>query len=319
MCISSYPISALTEKSIRSSLKKFICIGVFLNLMNHFSAHSQFNNLLFSRNRNFQTIGERWELDSDSRRRTFLISPYKPVYVTAGRWSNNPNQQPTSENPQYTLPFLVGYNNYECKFQLSLKTKVVQGLFWNQGDLWIGYSQKAHWQIYNTKLSRPFRELNYEPEIVLNFATHIPVLGFTTRMLGVTFNHQSNGRIIPLSRSWNRIIFQVGFERKNWQIFLRPWIRLPDEEDENPAITDFVGRGEAIIIHNLKKHQFSLIGTHSLKFGNKNRGSIQANWMFPVIGNLKGQLQVSDGYGETLIDYNHRQTTIGVSVSLMEW
>ncbi len=83
--------------------------------------------------------------------------------------------------------------------------------------------------------------------------------------------------------------------------------------------SDFIGRGEAVIIRNLGKHQLSLAGTHSLRFGSKNRGSIQCNWVFPVWNNLKGQLQASEGYGETLIDYNHRQATIGVSVSLIEW
>lgn len=305
------------EKNINNSFKKLFCRGTFF-LVLPFIAQSQ-SNLLFSSNRNYQTMTERWELDSASRRGTFLITTYKPVYITAGRRSNSPNVQPTSENPLYTLPLRVNYNNYEAKFQISFKTKVVQRIFKNNGDIWIAYTQKAHWQLYNTKLSRPFRELDYEPEVLLNFATHIPLPGFTTRMLGVAFNHQSNGRIIPLSRSWNRIIFQAGFERKNWQIFLRPWIRLPDEEDENPAITDFTGRGEAVIIHNLSKHQLSVVATHSLRLGSKNRGSIQGNWVFPIVGNLKGQLQISDGYGETIIDYNHRQATIGLSVSLMEW
>lgn len=299
-------------------MNKPIYISLVCAIIMHLAVYSQ-SNLLFSRNRSFQTMTERWELDSTSRRSTFLVSPYKPVYLTAGRKSSNPNQQPTSENPLYTFPFVVPYNKYECKFQLSFKSKIIQGLFKGSGDLWIGYSQKAHWQIYNAELSRPFRELNYEPEVILNFATHLPMLGFNTRMLSVIFNHQSNGRIIPLSRSWNRIIFQAGFERKNWQVYLRPWIRLPDEEDENPAITDFIGRGEAILTHNLGKHQLSVIATHSLKLDNKNRGSVQGNWVFPVWGNFKGQLQVSEGYGETLIDYNHRQATVGLSVSLVEW
>lgn len=277
------------------------------------------SNSLFKKDANYQTMSERWELDSSTRRGTFLVTPYKPVYVTAGRWSSSPNTQPTSENPAYSVPHEIAYNNYEAKFQLSLKTKIFQNIFKSNGDLWAAYTQKAHWQIYNTKLSRPFRELNYEPEVLLNFAVRIPFFGFKVRMLGIEFNHQSNGQTLPLSRSWNRVIFQAGLERKNWQVFLRPWIRLDDEDDENPAITDYIGRGEAVIIYNRGKQQFSVIGTHTLRFKNNNRGSIQANWVFPVIGNFKGQLQISDGYGETLIDYNHSQFTIGLSASLIEW
>lgn len=299
-------------------INKLICTSLIVSIFAGFDAQSQ-SNTFFSRSRSFQSMTERWELDSTSRRSTFLISTYKPVYFTAGRKSSNPNQQPTSENPLYTLPFVVPYNKYECKFQLSFKSKLIQGLIKGNGDLWVGYTQKAHWQIYNAELSRPFRELNYEPEIILNFATNFSLLGFNTRMLSVIFNHQSNGRIIPLSRSWNRVILQAAFERKNWQLYLRPWIRLPDEEDENPAITDYIGRGETVLIHNAGKHQLSMVATHSLRLGDKNRGSIQGNWVFPIWGNFKGQLQVSEGYGETLIDYNHRQATIGLSVSLMEW
>lgn len=43
-------------------------------------------------------MNERWELDSVNHKGLFLVTPYKPVYITAGRWSNNPNIKPTSEN-----------------------------------------------------------------------------------------------------------------------------------------------------------------------------------------------------------------------------
>jgi phospholipase A1/A2 len=275
---------------------------------------------LFRRENDKQAMSERWELDSATRKKPLQITAYKPVYVTAGRWSSNPNMQPTSGNPVYSLPFKVAYNNYEAKFQFSLKTKAIQGIFWGKGDLWVAYTQKAHWQIYNEKLSRPFRELNYEPELIINFATRFTILGFTTRMVGAAFNHQSNGRTLPLSRSWNRIIFHAGLERKNWQVYIKPWLRLADKEDENPDITSYIGSGELTVIRSFGRHQVSVAGSHSVRFTNRwGRGSIQANWVFPVLGNLKGMLQVSEGYGETLVDYNHRQTTVGLSVSLVEW
>jgi len=173
--------------------------------------------------------------------------------------------------------------------------------------------------LYNEKLSRPFRELNYEPEVILNFPTNYKVFGLKGRMLGIIFNHQSNGKVLPLSRSWNRVMLQAGFEQKNWQVFLRPWFRLKDEVDENPAIADYTGRGEAVVIFNPGKHQLSTVMAHSLKSKNGGRGSIQLNWVFPIINNFRGQLQLSEGYGETLMDYNHRQSTIGLSVSLVEW
>lgn len=265
-----------------------------------------------------KSLAERWELEPEFKKGTFRLTSYKPFYITAGRWSSNPNNQPQSENPDYSVPTPTEYNNYEAKFQLSFKTKVLQSIFWGHGDLWLAYTQKAHWQIYNVNVSRPFRELNYEPELMLNFGIKANILGFQARTLGVSFNHQSNGRDLPRSRSWNRVIFHTGLERGNWILVFRPWIRLPDEDDENPLITDFIGRAEANVIYTFNNHSIYLIATNSLTAKN-NRGSAQLNYVFPIKANLRGHLQIFDGYGETMIDYNHRQTTIGVGISFVDW
>jgi phospholipase A1 len=266
-----------------------------------------------------QSLSERWELDSANRKGTFRIVYYKPVYVLLGNWTSNPNVQPYSENPDYTVNQPIPLDPWELKFQLSFKTKVWQGIFGKHGDLWVGYTQSSRWQLYNAELSRAFRETNYEPEAMLTFATRYKVLGFEGRLLGVGFAHQSNGRALPLSRSWNRIIFQAGFEKENWIVLFRPWIRIPDEDDENPEITNFTGRGDLLVSHNWRNHQFSLIGRHSLQFGDNSRGSLQFDWAIPIKGHLKGHLQIFHGYGESMIDYNHKQTTIGLGVSLVEW
>ncbi len=48
-------------------------------------------------------------------------------------------------------------------------------------------------------------------------------------------------------------------------MLLRGWYRLPDDEDENPLITDYTGRGEGVFVYNLKKHQFSLVVASALR------------------------------------------------------
>jgi phospholipase A1 len=100
----------------------------------------------------------------------------------------------------------------------------------------LAYTQKSHWQIYNNNLSRP-REVNYEPELILNFPVKFNLFGFKARMVGA-LNHESNGKAI-LSRSWNRIILHAGFERKNWTVYLRPWFRMPAAIDDNPDISEY--------------------------------------------------------------------------------
>lgn len=268
-----------------------------------------------------RTMSERWELDTTSVRGTFLVTPYKPLFVLPLRWSSLPNEQPYSGNgnSDYVAESGTNYNNIEAKFQLSFKTKVLQNFLWGKGDLWVAYTQKSHWQLYNNSLSRPFREINYEPEIILNFPVNFSFLGVRARMFGVAFNHESNGKSLPFSRSWNRIILHAGFESGDWSFYVRPWLRLRASKDDNPDISKYIGRGDLNVIYTQNGNVFSFIGSHNLEFNSTLRGSGTFSWSYPIQGNLKGYLQISHGFGETLIDYNNVQTTIGVGVSLIEW
>lgn len=265
-----------------------------------------------------KTFSQRWELEKQDRTGTFRLVSYKPTYFTLARWSSSPNLQPMSENPLYSVPEERPYNTWEAKFQLSFKTKVFQSMFWGMADLWVAFTQVAHWQLYNPDLSRPFRELNYEPEIIVNFPIKSDLLGGKIRMAGIGFNHQSNGRDLPRSRSWNRIVFHMGYERGPLQLYLRPWIRIGDDDDENPLITNYIGNGEITAIYTLNRHALYLVATNTFTVKD-NRGSLQLNYLFPIRGNLRGHAQFFHGYGETLIDYNHKQTTIGIGVSFIDW
>jgi phospholipase A1 len=276
---------------------------------------------LFNNKTQLRNMTERWELDTTAVRGTFLITPYKPIYILLGKYSSNPNEQPHSENdsPEYITPSGVDYDNVELKFQLSFKTKVLQKILWGNADLWVAYTQKSFWQIYNVDLSRPFREINYEPEVILNFPVKFRFFGFKTRMVGIAFNHLSNGKSDPFSRSLNRIILHAGLERKNWTVYARTWFGMSDNDKDNPDISDYMGRGDLNVIYAKNGNVFSLIGGYNMNFNSNPRGSAEFSWSYPIKNNLKGFLQVSHGYGESLIDYNHSQTTVGVGVSLIEW
>jgi len=264
-------------------------------------------------------LDSRWELARDSKLGTFNFRAYKPVYLLPAFWSSDPNTLPTSSNPAVPAE-PVSLSDVEAKFQLSFKTKAAENLFGDNGDLWMGYTQSSHWQVYNGELSRPFRETNYEPEVLLVMRSNYSVGGWHGRMLGVGINHQSNGRADPLSRSWNRVMFNVGFDRQDWSLMLRPWVRLSDgNEDENPGIEDYVGRGDATLVHRRGRHEFALMARHSLRGGDRSRGAVQLDWGFPISGVLRGHVQVFDGYGESLIDYDHRATSVGLGISLLEW
>lgn len=267
-------------------------------------------------------LDSRWELSPESKLGTFNIRGYKPVYVMPVFLTSNQNNMPTSPNPDNRVAGKgEQLQNAETKFQLSLKAKVWQGVFGDAGDLWVGYTQSSRWQVYNAKLSRPFRETDYEPEAMLVFGTHYNVFGWEGRLLGIGVNHQSNGRGDPQSRSWNRVIANVGFERDGWTVMLRPSWRIPEPraDDDNPDIADYMGRGEVQIVHEWHGQEFGMLLRHSLRGGSKSHGAARFSWSFPVAGNFRGYMEVFKGYGESLIDYNHNATYLGVGISLLDW
>ena len=117
------------------------------------------------------------------------------------------------------------------------------------------------------------------------------------------------------------MILSVGLDRENWALVLRPWYRIEEDvaDDNNPDIEDYIGRGDAMLVYNRNGHELSLTARHSLRGGERSHGSVQLDWGFPINNMLRGRVQVFDGYGESLIDYNHKATYVGVGVSLLEW
>lgn len=266
-------------------------------------------------------LDSRWELAPDSKLGTFNVRGYRPVYLLPVFYTTNVDNRPSSPTPGHTVTHSLGYQHTEAKFQLSLKTKLVQGLFGDRGDLWFGYTQTSRWQVYNSRLSRPFHETDYEPEMMLVFDTHYHLLGMNGRLLGIGIEHESNGQSNPLSRSWNRVVADIGFERGSWTLMLRPWWRIPDKanKDDNPDIQDYMGRGDIQIVHEAGGNEFSLMARHSFRGGSRSHGAVRLTWAFPIHAKLRGYVQIFDGYGESMIDYNHRATYVGLGISLLGW
>jgi phospholipase A1 len=87
-------------------------------------------------------------------------------------------------------------------------------------------------------------------------------------------------------------------------------------DDDNPSINRYVGDFEAEASYRYGTQTFTLIGRSTW---DAKRGFAQIDWTFPLREKLKGYVQFTTGYGESLIDYNHRQDTIGIGVLLTDW
>jgi phospholipase A1/A2 len=266
-------------------------------------------------------LDSRWELEPESKEGPFHIRAYRPVYLLPVFWTSDTNREPHSPAVDHDVTAPQNVDHLEAKYQLSLKTKVWEDIFGDNGDLWMGYTQDSHWQVYNSDESRPFRETTYEPDATLMFRTDYSAFGWNGRLLGIGVDHQSNGRSNPLSRSWNRVMLNAGFEHDDWVLTLRPWWRIPESRDvdDNPDISDYMGRGDMQLTRLWHGHEFTLMLRHSLRGGDRSHGAAEFDWAFPLVDELRGHLQLFDGYGESLIDYNHRAFYFGLGVSLLEW
>ena len=259
-----------------------------------------------------------WDLSPSEKSGTFKLMPHKANYLLPLHYTSRVNSMPASPAPGHAVPFNLPLDATEAKFQLSFKVKAWENLLGDNGDVWLAYTQQSNWQLSNGGLSSPFRATDYEPELIFSLRTDADLLGWRWRMLNLGFVHQSNGRALPLSRSWNRVYAQFGLERGPFTLMLRPWYRLPESaaSDDNPDIGNYMGSGDIRLAYAKGGHVLSALAHYSFK---GKRGGLQADWVFPISGSLKGYLQVTSGYGANLIDYNHSQTTLGVGLLLLPW
>ncbi|MBE0556387.1 MAG: phospholipase A, partial [Proteobacteria bacterium] len=215
-------------------------------------------------------LSRMWQLDDESRRRRFAIMPYRQNYLLPYAYNFNQEKQTyEAANPGTEI------QNAEAKYQLSLKMKLWEDILGTNMDLWGAYTQVSLWQVYNTGFSSPFRETNYEPEILLNYRTDTDLWGLKSRFIQVGLNHQSNGRGEPLSRSWNRFTANFGFERGDFNVILKTWARIPEEEskDDNPDITSYLGYGEIWAGTVWRNYHLALMFRNNLRFG-ENRSAL---------------------------------------------
>jgi phospholipase A1/A2 len=263
----------------------------------------------------FSYFSHLWELEPETRRSRYSLSPHRSNYILPYSYNASPNYEAVrAADPEADLKY------EEVTFQLSLKVKVWEDIFSQKADLWVAYTQRSFWQFYNFEDSSPFRETDYEPELLLNLRTDYSFLGLRGRFINVGFNHQSNGQSKPLSRSWNRIVANAGFERGNFSLLLKGWYRIPEsaENDDNPNMEDYLGYGEVWGYYFWKGNRFGIMLRNNLHF-NTNRGAVQLEWSFPILERIGGYLQYFNGYGESLLDYNHRVNRIGIGFILRDW
>ncbi|MCG7979528.1 MAG: phospholipase A [Candidatus Thiodiazotropha endolucinida] len=255
-------------------------------------------------------VEKRISAERKTRSNPFVLSPHKQNYVLLASYNDKPNYEVYNTPPSE-------FDRVEMKFQLSFKMPVVESLFDSRADLYAAYTNLSFWQAYNRDISSPFRETMHEPELFLVVPNDWSLFGWRNVLQQYGVVHQSNGQGGFLSRSWNRAYANFLFERGNFLVGVKPWYRIPEDNDDNPDIDDFLGRYELRGIYKREKQTFSLMLRNL--FDGDNRDTMQLDWSFPIHGRWRGYLQYFNGYGESLIDYNAKSHRLGFGLQLTDW
>ncbi len=278
------------------------------------------------------TLARFWELEDATNCGSLRFRGYRPMSVSVVG-ASSVNRQPYSDNPVNSASSAIEYRRTEMRVQLSVRTKLASGLLPTAGglrdSLWAGYTQQSYWQLFSPGISRPFRNTDHEPEVMYVYPTDARLpLGWRWRYSGIGLVHQSNGQSDPLSRSWNRAYLMTGLELDDRvSLTARAWRRIKESSgsDNNPGISDYVGRAEFALGWNVNKdNRVTLTTRHS--FGHSDRGSLRIDWLSTLgthlVGprsNLRLHTQLFTGYGDSLVDYNRKRTVFSVGLSLVDF
>ncbi|HFB64288.1 MAG TPA: phospholipase [Aeromonadales bacterium] len=267
-------------------------------------------------------LDKRLHIEKETQNIPNVITAHMLNYMLPVTYMTNPN----ADLGNLLLDQNAKLDRTEAKFQISFKAPLTQNIFNQQDAVYFAFTLQSYWQMYNKNISSPFRETNYQPEIFYWYENDLKWGDWSNRVIMIGFQHQSNGRSQPLSRSWNRFFANFVWEKDSWVLSFKPWYRLPESKkddplqakgDDNPDIEKFMGNFEFRSIYKWDEQTFSLMFRNNLRSNNK--GAVELGWTFPMGKRFKGYAQFFSGYGESLIDYNHNINRFGIGIVLTDY
>ena len=245
-------------------------------------------------------LDNRMEGDKEALDNSFAMTQHRQNYILPMTYITNPNSAGNSELTEENI------DKKEAKFQVSTKFPLYLEEAGFDG-VYFGFTLTSFWQLYNSEVSKPFRETNYEPEVFWQETADYSVFGYKFNTFQVGFNHMSNGQSGLQSRSWNRLFASIVFSDNDDIYYLKTWYRIPEDEkddindptgDENPDIQDYYGRIELGYGRKIGAFKMMALLRNNLDF-DENRGSIQLDFTYPISDRYELLLQYFNGYGDS--------------------
>ncbi|MBL4820876.1 MAG: phospholipase A [Gammaproteobacteria bacterium] len=235
-----------------------------------------------------------------------FFEPYKESYLVFGSMKNSDGGTPFSGE---TL---------DIKFELGMKFRLFpdQPIFQGLAPLYFGYSQKSWWDIAES--SAPFKEHNYNPEVFWDYSktSNKNGLNFVGRYLDrVGYEHQSNGLDETKSRSWDRLYLQRSFNLSDqFSLSLKAW-DVVNIGDENSDIEDYLGNLQ--LNASFRPNERLTIKLETMKGHKTSKYSYQLDFVYRIPEWVNSEFIISyyDGYGEALVSYNEKTSSLRAGFS----
>ena len=204
--------------------------------------------------------------------------------------------------------------NSDVKFQISFSQRLTKAVLPFQSYLFLFYSQKAMWNVFEESL--PFRDLNFNPGIGISklIIKNGRFMGKVTFM----FEHESNGRDGEASRSWNKITHTTSlYLDPRFMVHWKIWIPIIDGR-QNKDILKYSGIFQAGAQYVSPNKRWVIDATFVKRKGWNMSFNTTLNVGFRLNprANQFLMLHFYDGYGENMLDYNkyHCRLRIGILI-----
>jgi len=273
----------------------------------------------FSASSQTAKVKQLWLQHRDSSHIDFLKPEYQTVEIdSVWKWiDGQPNFGMFKDNYFITgVPLNQEINGHtaDVKFQISIRQRLFNRIMPFNTLLYLTFTQKSFWNIYELAESAPFKDNNYNPSLLV-----VKPVITQNKLKGVVnfaFEHESNGERAEKSRGCNFFSLSgVYFYNPQFSIQTKLWYGWSDKD--NPNLYKY--RGYGFIALNYRNSNDKLgVGLIINPRGNfiSFNTQMELNFRFNKHSNQYLFLQWYNGYGEDMLNYDKFSSMLRAGICL---